>query len=240
MGDELTLPLAFMAGLAGAGHCWAMCGGLVGGLFVGRGCAGGGCQPLGLMLLPHLGYHAGRILAYTLLGALAAGIGQAIVLTGEVGLAQAGLYIVAGLGVVLAGAWTFYLSIVGREQCTNAGLARFNYFPLPQPLSRLRERGARGLTPGVAGFFNGLMPCALVFSLTLKAATAPSVATGAAWLFIFGLGTVPAMALAGGLAHWLGAQALVWLRRVAAVLVIGLGLQAIWSGYKFFQVMLHL
>jgi uncharacterized protein len=84
------------------------------------------------------------------------------------------------------------------------------------------------------------MPCALVFSVTLKAATAPSVATGAAWLFAFGLGTVPAMALAAGLAHWLGAQALVWLRRAAGLLVIGLGLQAIWAGYKFFQVMLHL
>ena len=240
MGDELTLPLAFMAGIAGAGHCWAMCGGLVGGLFVGRGCAGGRCLPLGLLLRPHLGYHAGRILAYTLLGALAAGIGQAIVLTGEVGLAQSVLYIVAGLGVVLAGTWTLYRAMVGRALSSDAGAARLNFFPLPQPLSRLRERGARGSAHGIAGFLNGLMPCALVFSLTLKAATAPSVATGAAWLFAFGLGTVPAMALAGGLAHWLGAQALVWLRRVAAVLVIGLGLQAIWAGYKFFQVMLHL
>jgi sulfite exporter TauE/SafE len=242
MGDELTLPLAFMAGLAGAGHCWTMCGGLVGGLFVGRGCAGSGCQPSGLML-PHLGYHAGRVLAYTLLGALAAGVGQAIVLTGEVGLAQAVLYVVAGLGVVLAGMWTLYRAIVGRELCSDAGPARLNFFPLPQPLSRLRERGAHGRggsAYALAGFLNGLMPCALVFSLTLKAATAPSVATGAAWLFVFGLGTVPAMALAGGLAHWLGAQALVWLRRAAAVLVIGLGLQAIWAGYKFFQVMLHL
>jgi len=240
MGDELTLPLAFMAGLAGAGHCWAMCGGLVGGLFVERGCAGGRCLPLGPLLRPHLGYHAGRILAYTLLGALAAGIGQAIVLTGEVGLAQAVLYVVAGLGVVLAGTWTLYRAMVGRALSSDAGPARLNFFPLPQPLSRMRERGASGSAHGIAGFLNGLMPCALVFSLTLKAATAPSVATGAAWLFAFGLGTVPAMALAGGLAHWLGAQALVWLRRVAAVLVIGLGLQAIWAGYKFFQVMLHL
>jgi sulfite exporter TauE/SafE len=77
-----------------------------------------------------------------------------------------------------------------------------------------RKSGEGGGT-AIAGFLNGLMPCALVFSLTLKAATAPSVATGAAWLFVFGLGTVPAMALAGGLAHWLGAQALVWLRRAA-------------------------
>ncbi len=226
MDAELTLPLAFMAGLAGAGHCWAMCGGLVGGLFIGCGCAGGGCQTGGLML-PHLGYHAGRVLAYSLLGALAAGIGQAIVLTGEVGLAQAVLYVAAGMGVVLVGA----VAMRGSVGCA----ARTDSLVLPM------ERMAHPtLKFGIAGFLNGLMPCALVFSLTLKAATAPSVATGAAWLLVFGLGTVPAMALAGGLAHWLGAQALVWLRRVAAVLVIGLGLQAIWAGYKFFQVMLHL
>jgi sulfite exporter TauE/SafE len=213
MDAELTLPLAFMAGLAGAGHCWTMCGGLVGGLFVGRcaGCGSRGKQ----QLLPHFGYHVGRVLAYTLLGALAAGIGQAIVLTGEVGLAQAVLYIVAGLGVVLAGAWMLYS-------------------PTPHVLP------GGGKSFAMAGFLNGLMPCALVFSLTLKAATAPSIATGAAWLFVFGLGTVPAMALAGGLAHWLGAQALVWLRRAAGLLVIGLGLQAIGAGYKFLQVMLHL
>jgi sulfite exporter TauE/SafE len=101
-------------------------------------------------------------------------------------------------------------------------------------------RAAHPMFFALAGFLNGLMPCALVFSLTLKAATAPSIATGAAWLFVFGLGTVPAMALAGVLAHWLGAQALVWLRRAAGLLIIGLGLQAIWSGAKFFQVMLHL
>jgi len=227
METELTLTLAFLAGLAGAGHCWAMCGGLVGGLFVGRGCAGGGCQPLGLLLRPHLGYHAGRVLAYTLLGALAAGIGQAIVLTGEVGLAQAVLYVVAGVLVVLSGA----LAMRGSVGCA----VRTEAFVPPM---------VRAVHPtvkfGVAGFLNGLMPCALVFSLTLKAATAPSVATGAAWLFAFGLGTVPAMALAAVLAHGLGAQSLLWLRRAAGLLVIGLGLQAIWAGYKFFQVMLHL
>jgi sulfite exporter TauE/SafE len=246
MGDELTLPLAFMTGLAGAGHCWTMCGGLVGGLFVGRGCAGGACQSGGAMLQPHLGYHAGRVLAYTLLGALASGIGQAIVLTGGVGLAQAVLYIVAGGLVVLSGARVADVPSpalprtppplagegLGEREAVLAPLGRVNR--LANVVSRVRQ-----VYP-IAGFLNGLMPCALVFSLTLKAATAPSVATGAAWLFVFGLGTVPAMALAGGLAHWLGAQALRWLRRAAGVLVIGLGLQAIWAGYKFFQVMLHL
>ena len=210
MDAELTLSLAFLAGLAGAGHCWTMCGGLVGGLFLsepGR-------------WRSHLTYHAARVLAYTLLGALAAGIGQAVVLTGGVGRGQAVLYVLAGVLVMLAGVRVLRM----REQsvaCTGC--------PSRPPA-----------IPAVAGFLNGLMPCALVFSLTLKAATAPSMAVGALWLLAFGLGTVPAMALAAVLAQQLGATSLLWLRRGAGVLVLALGLQAVWAGAKFFNVMLHL
>jgi sulfite exporter TauE/SafE len=84
------------------------------------------------------------------------------------------------------------------------------------------------------------MPCALVFSLTLKAATAPSVVHGAGWLFAFGLGTVPAMLLASVLAHWLGGRSRIWLRRGAGLLVVALGAQAVLAGAEFFRVMLHL
>ena len=92
----------------------------------------------------------------------------------------------------------------------------------------------------LAGFLNGLMPCALVFSLTLKAATAPSVLHGAGWLFAFGLGTVPAMLLASILAHWLGGRSHLWLRRGAGLLVVVLGVQAVLAGAELFRVMLHL
>lgn len=207
MGGELTLGMAFLAGLAGAGHCWAMCGGLVGGLFLGCGrCAG---------VRGHAGYHLGRVLGYTSIGALAAFLGQAIVLTGGVGQGQGALYVVAGLAVTGMGIW-------------------LAFFPPPRLQGREPNIG-----PGLlfAGLLNALMPCALVYSLAVKAMTAPSVAHGAAWLFAFGLGTVPAMAAAGALAHWLGAQAMVWLRRAAALLVIALGIQAGWAGAEFFRVM---
>lgn len=217
MQSELTLTLALLAGLAGAGHCWTMCGGLAGGLFLGAG---------GDRVLPrHLAYHAGRVLAYTLLGALAAGLGQAIVLTGGVGRAQGVLYIVAGVGVILAG------GLALRRDVRHAGANCATRPPTPR-------RDTAGFA--LAGFLNGLMPCALVFSLTLKAVTAPSIVTGAAWLFVFGLGTVPAMALAAGLAHRLGCQSLLWLRRAGGLLIIALGAQAVWAGGQFFQVMLHL
>jgi sulfite exporter TauE/SafE len=227
MDADLTLPLAFMVGLTGAGHCWAMCGALVGGVFVGRSCAENRCQTLRLMLRSHLSYHSGRVLAYTLIGGLAAGLGQVIVLVGGVGRAQAVLYSSAGLGVVLAG----MRALIRTPGASGCGVQ------VVMPSKRI----ARTVSAfGLAGFLNGVMPCALVFSLALKAATASSVATGAALLFAFGLGTVPAMALAGCLAHGLGGLALLCLRRAAGLLVIGLGLQAIWAGYKLFQVMLHL
>lgn len=209
MASELTLSLAFLAGLAGAGHCWVMCGPVVAGLFL----AGAGKANL----LAHLQYHGGRILVYTLLGGLAASLGQAIVLTGHVGRSQGLLYVLAGLLVILAGA-----RVAG-------------WLPLPRVLL-----GGRWPAWPWAGLFNGLLPCSLVFSLTLKAATAPDPFTGAAWLFAFGLGTVPAMAVAALVAQGLGRQGLVWLRRISGGLVMLLGIQAAWAGAKFFHVMLHL
>ncbi len=206
--SELTLPLAFLAGLAGAGHCWVMCGPVAGGLFLAGARVG--------LILPHLGYHAGRVLAYTLVGGLAAFLGQAVVLTGGVGRVQGVLYIVAGLLVILAGARA--AGWVSMPRVVPGGMSRWS----------------------LAGFLNGLLPCSLVFSLSLKAATAPDPLTGAAWLLAFGLGTVPAMALVALLAQGLGRQSLVWLRWLAGGAVMLLGLQAVWAGGRFFSVMLHL
>jgi len=229
MQTELTLSLAFLAGLAGAGHCWAMCGGLAGGLFLKDSPPG---SPL--IATPHLAYHAGRILAYTLLGALAATLGQAIVLAGGMGRAQGLFYMLAGVLVMGVGAWRAGL----LPRSWGAWLdQRWHACPAGGNGACLR-RDARSY--GLAGFANGLMPCSLVFSLTLKAATAPGIATGAAWLFAFGLGTVPAMALAALAAHWLGTRAQPWLYRGAGLVVLYLGLDAVWAGAKFFHVMLHL
>lgn len=238
MTDGLTLSLALTAGLAGAGHCWAMCGGLVGGLFLGcGGCAG----PLG-----HLGYHLGRVLGYTSLGALAAGLGQAVVLTGGAGQGQGVLYVLAGLAVAGVGLWMLIRSVPpfsgeGRRDWQKLLPLPKRDHPLPPPsLSAGATAHPRGAYFLLAGLFNALMPCALVYSLAVKAMTAESVALGALWLLVFGLGTVPAMAVAGALAHWLGAQALTWLRRLAGALVLVLGAQAVLAGAEYVRVMGHL
>jgi hypothetical protein len=227
MGDELTLPLAFMTGLAGAGHCWTMCGGLVGGLFVGRGCAGGACQSGGAMLQPHLGYHAGRDAGLHTARRTGGGhrSGHRADRRGRLGAggvvcrSRTGRGAGGGVDVdAQAGRIGLRFGSSNANADHGAPLVEVWRCRLPQRSDALRV--------GVLADAEGCHRAVCRYR--------------AAWLFVFGLGTVPAMALAAGLAQWLGAQALVWLRRAAGLLVIGLGLQAIWAGYKFFQVMLHL
>jgi sulfite exporter TauE/SafE len=246
MGNELTLGLAFLAGIAGAGHCLSMCGGLIGG--AGMAC---GRPWLGAGWRAHVDYHLGRILAYGALGGLAAALGNALVLTGNTGLVQGVLYVIAGLAVIGVGlvslgfrkALKHSLFIIPAQagiqsnqwtSILDSGLRR-NDETTTSTQAIFAKAGAF-----LTGALNGLMPCALVFSLTLKAATAPSVAHGAAWLLAFGLGTLPAMVLTGALGHWLGAQPLLWLRRIAGLALLALGVQAVLAGAEFFRVMRHL
>ncbi len=224
METELTVMLAFLAGLGGAGHCLGMCGAFAGasGLTCANRSAPSTIQALVL-------YHLARIAAYTLIGGLAAAIGSTLVLDGRMGLAQSVLYVAAGLWVIVIGLRALYLPFLPGLRVTRWNMALFR-----------NPWFATGL-PGhaLAGWLNGWMPCALVFSLAVKAATAPSIGHGAAWLLAFGLGTLPAMAGAGALTRWLSGAGS-WPKRIAGIAVVLLGVQSVTTGIDFFLVMRHL
>ena len=224
MDNELTLTLAFLAGLGGAGHCLGMCGAFAGAS--GLTCAGRGAS---WSVRAQAAYHLARITAYTLLGALAAGIGSTLVLGGRMGLAQSALYVAAGLWVIFIGLRALYLPFLPGAQ-----VARWSVALSCHPLI------AAGLPRyALAGWLNGWMPCALVFSLTVKAVSAPSIAHGAAWLLVFGLGTLPAMVGAGAVARW-SSDSGPWPKRVAGIAVVLLGVKSVITGIDFFLVMRHL
>ena len=65
MSGELTLLLAFGAGIGGALHCIGMCSGLAGGLFAGAGRVRGSEVLL---------YHGTRVLTYAVLGMAGAAV----------------------------------------------------------------------------------------------------------------------------------------------------------------------
>src|SRR5690606_4648809 len=73
--DALSLSAAFIAGIAGSAHCFAMCGGLAGALGMrARATAGSSSAAFSNAL----SYHAGRISGYTLAGALCGLIGATL------------------------------------------------------------------------------------------------------------------------------------------------------------------
>lgn len=181
---ELSLAgAALLLGLTGAGHCLGMCGGIAAALSL----SGGGNTA------NTVAYHGGRIASYTIVGALLGLAAGSIAHTGW----TLGLRYLAGILLVLMGLYIadWWRALVVLER---AGAL------LWRPVQRLGQgflslqhwRGALGL-----GLCWGLMPCGLIYSAMALAATSGSAAGAATMMFVFGLGTLPAM-----VATSLGAQ----------------------------------
>ena len=181
--DPAVLVTAFMAGLLGSGHCFGMCGGIAGSL--------GALPRVGSrsLILPGLQFNAGRLLGYALLGALAGGIlGAAgdIMALKSIGKWLRGL---TALMVLLIGL-RFLLDWRGLDliERSGAGLWR-RILPLAVRISQRHDWiGRLGL-----GLCWGFLPCGLVYTVLMTAASTGSSLAGAATMFVFGLGTLPAM-----------------------------------------------
>ncbi|MCX7897715.1 MAG: sulfite exporter TauE/SafE family protein [Rhodocyclaceae bacterium] len=215
---------AFLAGLFGAGHCLGMCGGLVSAFFMRLQAKGP---------WPYLAYHGGRLFVYAAIGALAAGMGHALVGMGRFGLAQGLLQILAGGFVILLG-----FDLLGLSPIRNRlGFAPFSW--LRERFLRATQRGPI-LGAAIGGILNGLMPCSMTMAMAVQATTAASPAGGALLLISFGMGTLPAMLSASFLFAKLSAKIRGLFLRIAAFTVILLGVSTLWQGLRYFFVMFRL
>lgn len=173
--NELGLLAAFGIGLAGAGHCLGMCGGIA--AAVGLGGRSGPATTLA--------YHAGRISSYTLLGALLGLLAGSIPLAAwTLGLRYLAGVLLIAMGLYIADWWR------GLVVLERAGAH------LWRPVQRLSRRWLPVRHPGGAfalGLGWGLMPCGLIYSALAWALTAGDALTSGALMFAFGLGTLPAM-----------------------------------------------
>nr|WP_277604272.1 sulfite exporter TauE/SafE family protein [Pseudomonas capeferrum] len=183
------LPLlgsALILGLLGGGHCLGMCGGLMGALTLAIP-----PEQRGRRLRLLLAYNVGRILSYACAGLLLGLAGWAVASS----LAALALRVLAALlliamGLYLAGWW----SGLTRIEALGRGLWRHI-----QPVaSRLLPVSSlpRAL---LLGALWGWLPCGLVYSTLLWAASQGNAGYSAALMLAFGLGTWPVL-LATGLA----------------------------------------
>jgi len=193
--DAPLLLGAFVAGLAGSPHCALMCGPFA--AACGRTASGLGA------------WHAGRITAYALLGAVAGAAGAAIPGPPWVPAVFAAVFL-TWFAAGLAG-------LVPEPRLVFPALARSG--------SLLREdRGAPARY--LFGVVNGFLPCGLVYAaLGLPVALAAPL-PGALAMAAFGAGTLPLLSVAAlGLRR--ATPATLGARRVLAVVVLILGLWSI-------------
>lgn len=180
--QTLSLAAMFMIGLLGSGHCVGMCGGIASALgFATRGRRG---------VLLVCGYNLGRIASYSMAGALAALAGywgSSYLSLGPALRIAAGVILIL-MGLYLAGWWRVLVHL----EKTGARLWRHI-----QPLGK-KVMPVNSLAKALAlGMVWGWLPCGLVYTALVYAATSGSAVDGTAMMAAFGLGTAPAM-IAGG------------------------------------------
>lgn len=211
------LSAALVAGLVGSAHCLGMCAG-ISGLFAVRAEAASMRASVPTALV----YNSGRVITYVLLGAIVAAFGS-VIIKASPNLAVS-IRMLSGIIIILVGLQVAFnlrvLSVIERM----GGTLWARIAPAAQklvPVDSLPKAFALGL-------IWGWLPCGLVYSVLMIAATSASPVGGAATMAAFGIGTMPAMMLSGlGAARVSTAMQRRGTRLGLGMLVIAMGLLTI-------------
>ena len=149
-------------------------------------------------LIPYVSaYNFGRISSYCLAGALAGGLGDNLVALspsyGHLVLQLFASILMIGIGLYLAGWFPAFVKIehIGK--------------PVWKKLEPISQKLIPVKSPGHAYLFGlvwGWLPCGLVYTALIWSTTAGSAKDGALLMLAFGVGTLPAVMIAGILTGW--------------------------------------
>lgn len=181
---------AFLAGLLGGLHCFAMCSGWV--AVTARPVATVRLAPAGYLLAGQAASHLGRLATYVLLGSLFGAAGGAA-FAAAIAPVQFALHVIANV-LLLALALAIAAGSGGSTALERFGLALFRRL-LPV-VTRVAPRDGPG-SRFLLGLVWGFTPCALVYGVLPVALLAGSAANGAWVMLAFGLGTLPNLLAAG-------------------------------------------
>lgn len=222
--QEIIAPFLAAAGmgLMGAGHCMSMCGGIVAAVSM-RSDGGASRQSL------QLGYNLGRISTYALLGGLVAAFAAAVPSAGlPVARTFAGvLLVLVGLHFLGSSRGIVALELVGQVLWRKLR-------PIASALMPVNHPGKAFL----AGAVWGWLPCGLVYSALVYAASQTSFAAGAGVMLAFGVGTLPALLLGGMVAEKL--QRWFRLKRVRTFVACAYIVFGLWTaGVPWYHTLAH-
>jgi sulfite exporter TauE/SafE len=168
---------AFFVGFFGSLHCIGMCGPIAIALPV----------PESSNLSFFFGrilYNLGRVVSYSLLGALFGFVGQRIALAGAQQIVSIALGVIIIIAVLMPQKQkNFFIQLPIVQKVIQ---------PLKTNIGLLFKKGTF-CSMFTIGILNGFLPCGFVYIGLAGAIASGSAITGAAVMFLFGLGTIPAM-----------------------------------------------
>lgn len=167
-------------GLIGSFHCIGMCGPIVVALPLKK-------HNLISKISGAVLYNSGRVITYSILGILFGLLGQGIHMAGF----QQWTSILLGVAMIISVLFPFFF----REKITIGNL--FTGFSA-RLITRLRklftDRSYFSLL--MIGLLNGLLPCGLVYVAIAGAIGSGTVLSGAIFMMLFGIGTIPLLLVA--------------------------------------------
>ena len=169
-------------GLAGGVHCIGMCGGIASAFSF--------ATPKGAKQGPYIAaYNLGRVLSYTLAGAITGFLSGIITINSSLG-----MNVVQIISIIFLVLLAFYISDIFK------GLVYFEKLggKIWKRVSPLGKSLIPFKTPWhtiLYGMVWGWLPCGLVYTALTWSLAAGSTSSGALFMLFFGLGTLPALIL---------------------------------------------
>ena len=209
--------------LGSVGHCIGMCGGIV---VAYSSSKIDQKDSWAKQTIAHLAYNFGRVTTYAVLGAVFGLLGKAIAFTPTT---KGVLFLLTGMLMILAG-----LSLLGNLKFLNSAEWSVSKNTWYQNAFRKLISSKSLQSFYLLGMLNGIIPCGLVYSFAIIAASTASPLWGAIVMATFGLATIPALFFLGSITKFLQKGSLRGtMMKLAAMLVVFYGLFTMYKGYNF-------
>ena len=203
---------AFLLGLFGSLHCAGMCGPIALSLPL-RG------ESLLQKIWGSILWSLGRIVTYSLMGALFGLIGSGFKMLGF----QQVISIAMGILMILS----VFLPSLAKRFTSGAMISFFN--PIRKGMQHLfREKNNKALF--LIGIFNGLLPCGLVYMAIAGAIGTADFRLAIAYMALFGLGTLPLLLMISMLGNVISQTIRKKINQAVPVVVILIGIFFILRG----------
>ena len=219
------LTIISIAFLGSFGHCIGMCGGIVLAYTTIK------IKPESSKVsksVAHLLYSFGRVLTYSILGAIFGALGGVVLFSND---ANGILLIVAGVAMILAG-----LSLMGKIKFLTLIEHSFSSSPFYKRTFQGVLHSRSNVSFFLLGMLNGLLPCGFVYFFAITAASTANPISGALVMAIFGMSTIPAMFGVGFLASLASATSFRnMMMSLSSIAVILYGILTVYNGYDYIQ-----